>query len=348
MRENNRDEGRGACPRRANWMRCAWIGLLSAMFLLPSVTFAQIDTALRDRTNQGTVGIISGGVNGTYIRFTTDLSAVLDAEDLRLLSVVGKGSVQNIIDLLYLKGIDVAIVQSDVLEFLNRQGTYGSIDRQIQYITKLYNEEVHVLTRREIATVADLNGKRINVDNQGSGTAMTASIVLPALGIDYEPSYHDQSSALAMLKSGEIDALLYVAGQPAQLFTGISKDDGLHLLGLDYTEELQATYLPARLDGGSYPGLIEPGQSVRTVAVGAVMAIYRWQPANARYVKTARFVERFFDRFDEFLGPGRHPKWREVTLSAQVPGWNRFRPAEEWLRASGVQPSTTTGEGTAH
>jgi TRAP transporter TAXI family solute receptor len=264
------------------------------------------------------------------------------------LSVVGKGSVQNIIDLLYLKGIDVAIVQSDVLEFLNRQGTYGAIDRQIQYITKLYNEEVHVLTRREIATVADLNGKRINVDNQGSGTAMTASIVLPALGIDYEPTNFGQSSALAMLKTGEIDALLYVAGQPAQLFTGISKDDGLHLLALDYTNELQATYLPARLDGDNYPGLIEPGKSVRTIAVGAVMAIYRWQPTHARYAKTARFVERFFDRFDEFLGPGRHAKWREVTLSAQVPGWSRFRPAEEWLRNTGVQQPAASGEGTGH
>jgi hypothetical protein len=44
-----------------------------------------------------------------------------------------------------------------------------------------------------------------------------------------------------------------------------------------------------------------------------------------------RFINAFFSRFNEFLQPGRHPKWREVNLAADVPGWERIKPAQEWL-----------------
>jgi hypothetical protein len=72
-------------------------------------------------------------------------------------------------------------------------------------------------------------------------------------------------------------------------------------------------------------------QNVKTVAIGAVLAVYNWERQNARYSKVANFVDYFFGRFNEFQQPGRHPKWREVSLSAVVPGWMRFDPAREWL-----------------
>ena len=53
-----------------------------------------------------------------------------------------------------------------------------------------------------------------------------------------------------------------------------------------------------------------------------------------------RFIEAFFSRFDEFQRAPRHPKWQEVSLTAVVPGWTRFEPAEDWLRRS-----ATTGTG---
>ena len=131
---------------------------------LSTAALAQDSDMLRERINRGTVGVISGGVNGTYIRITSDLINVLDGDDLRILSILGKGSAQNIADLLYLRGIDVAIVQSDVLEFLRRQGTYPTIHKRVNYITKLYNEEFHLLARDDIASVQDLAGKQVNFD----------------------------------------------------------------------------------------------------------------------------------------------------------------------------------------
>ncbi len=103
--------------------------------------------------NSGTVGIISGGVTGTYVRFASDLSNALDdGYQHRVLAVLGKGSVRNIEDLLMLRGIDIAIVQSDVLDFYRDSMLFPEVEKKIAYITKLYNEEVRCERRKDPAT----------------------------------------------------------------------------------------------------------------------------------------------------------------------------------------------------
>ena len=283
------------------------------------------------QTNKGVVGVITGGVNGTYIRIAADMATVLDNDNLRILAMIGKGSIQNINDLLYLKGVDMAIVQSDVLEYIKRQGAYHNIEKHIYYVTKLYNEELHLLANSRINSLSDLIGRKVNFDTKGSGTFITASIIFDMLKISVEPTYYDQANALEKLKRGEIDALVYVAGKPAQLFEKLTAADSLHFISIDHTPPLLETYLPTQLNSQDYPSLIKADQNVKTVAVGAVLAVYNWERQNARYSKVANFVDHFFGHFNEFQQPARHPKWREVSLSAVVPGWMRFQPAGEWL-----------------
>ena len=183
------------------------------------------------KANAGTVGIISGGVDGTYVRIAADLAAVLDdGQTLRVLPVIGKGSLQNVADILYLRGIDVGIVQSDVLTYVRQQRLYPGVEQSLQYIAKLYDEEVHVLARKEIARVEDLAGQPVNVDVAGSGTAMTASLIFDALGVAVQTRNFDQSSALERLKQGELAAIVFVSGQPARLFANVTQESGLHFL----------------------------------------------------------------------------------------------------------------------
>jgi len=111
-----------------NWLK---IGFLLVVLNIAGVSQAAVPSgptiAPREQSsqqaNKGVVGVITGGVNGTYIRIAADMATVLDTDNLRILAMIGKGSVQNINDLLYLKGVDMAIVQSDVLEYLKRQET---------------------------------------------------------------------------------------------------------------------------------------------------------------------------------------------------------------------------------
>ncbi|WP_372623597.1 TAXI family TRAP transporter solute-binding subunit [Falsiroseomonas sp.] len=275
--------------------------------------------------NAGTVGIIAGGVDGTYIRIAADLSAVLDDGNARrVIAILGKGSLQNIQDIILLRGVDIGIVQSDALAYARRQQLVPGADNLIQYIAKLYDEEIHILAAPGIGRLEDLAGQVVNVDVPGSGTAMTASLIFDTLGLNVRTANDVQDLALTKLRRGEIAALVYVAGKPARLFSGLPADSGLHFLPIPATPALMETYLPATLAAADYSTLIAPGAEVETIAVGAVMAVYAWQPGSERHRKVSRFVEALHERFEEFLRPPRHPKWREVNLAARVPGWVRF------------------------
>ncbi len=305
------------------FMTLAWAGAVQAQ---------TVDLRKQmELVNSGTVGIISGGVTGTYVRFASDLSNALDdGYEHRVLAVLGKGSVRNIEDLLMLKGIDIAIVQSDVLDFYRDSMLFPNVEKKIAYITKLYNEEVHLLARKDFTQAADLSGRKVNFGTQGSGTFMTASIVFDQLGIEVDATTFSEPIALEKLRAGEIDALVFVGGKPVTLVREIASEDGLALLPIP-ANQVEGAYLPTSLTSESYPNLIPAGQQVPTVAVGAVMAAYSWPSDHPRSAKVRRFVERFFEKFDTFRASPFHPKWKEVDLRSEVPGWKRFGAASTWL-----------------
>jgi TRAP transporter TAXI family solute receptor len=295
--------------------------------------------AAKERANRGAVGIVSGGVDGTYVRIAADLAAVLDGPDLRVLPTLGKGSLQNLNDLVYLRGVDIAIVQSDALAYAKRERLLPA-ERSIAYVAKLYNEEFHLLASSRIGSIGELAGKPVNFDLKGSGTSLTAGLVFNLLRIGVEPVYYDQQLALEKLRKGEIAGLVYVAGKPTRLFREVRAEEGLHFLPVPLAGELLETYLPSRLTKEDYPQLVKEEAGVETVAVGAVMAVYNWAQETDRYRRVKRFVDGFFGEFGKFLEAPRHPKWKEVNLAAQVPGWQRFVAAEQWLRAAAARGGT--------
>jgi TRAP transporter TAXI family solute receptor len=286
--------------------------------------------------NQGTVGVITGMEGGTYARTGADLT-ILDDDTLRVLPTLGKGSLQNLSDILYLRGVDIGFVQADALTYAQQHGMFPGLTQKIRYIAKLFDEEIHVLVRKDIRKLEDLNGQRVNVDVVGSGSAMTAEIVFDAFGIKPKLEHEKQVNGLQALKQGEIAAIFQVAGAPMPLLADIPAESGIHLLPLELDQRLAQTYLPDQFTHAMYPLLVAADATVPTIAVGDVMAVFAWSPHSDRYSKVAHFVTAFFGKFDQFQQPPRHAKWREVNLTAQVPGWTRFQAAEEWL----VQRTTT-------
>jgi TRAP transporter TAXI family solute receptor len=306
-----------------------------------SLATAQSPDVLREQTNRGAVSIITGGIKGTYIQIASDLATLLDrGPDLRILPIVGKGSVQNITDILYLRSIDIGIVQSDVLAFLKKEGSHPTIGKRIHYITKLYNEEFHLLAAKSIAGPADLAGKQVNFAPEGSGTFMTARLILDSLQVEVVPTTFDYPIALEKLRNGEIAAMVYVAGKPTNLFVNVPQPHDLHFLAIPFTPVLAETYIPATLSHQDYPRLIPEGETVETLAVGAVMAAYNWDRQSERYRKVSVFVDAFFNSFPELLKPPYHAKWQEVHLAATVPGWTRYAAADDWLKARVKVPAT--------
>src|ERR1700722_6713607 len=295
--------------------------------------------ATKQALNANTVTLISGTIGGTYVQFGADLASVLDAGNkLRVLPIVGRGSVQSVADILFLQGVDLGIVRGDTLDYLEKKGFAKDIKKQFTYVTKLYNEEMHVIASKSVHNLKELDGKTISVDLPNGGTFVTALTVFERLGMKPNVVYIEQRIALEKLKKGEIDAVIVVGGKPYKSVSAF-KDDRFHLVTVNYDKTLQGDYLPATLTAADYPNLVSKDeQAVDTIAVPAVLAAYNWAPNTDRYRKLAQFVDGFFTKFPTFQNPPFHPKWTEVSLSAPLPGWTRFSAAQQWLDSHGIQP----------
>src|SRR5213592_1540835 len=289
-----------------------------------------------NRLNANTVTVMTGTIGGTYVQFGADLASALDdGDNLRVLSIIGRGSVQSIADILFLKGVDLGIVRSDTLDYLEKKGYANSIRKQFTFITKLYNEEMHVLAPKSVNSMAELEGKTVAVDLPNGGTFVTSAIVFERLGIHANFAYIEQRLAFERLKKGEIDAMIWVQGKPSKFSTTI-KDRDFHLIPVVYAKSLQPDYLPAQLTSDDYPNLIEKGERVDTIAAPAVLAAFNWAPNTERYRRLARFVDAFFGKIATLQQPPFHPKWKEVALHAPLAGWSRFRAAQDWLDRKSV------------
>ena len=310
-------------------------------------------TAKRDLANQvnaNTVSLVTGSFGSTYAQIGADMASVLDSgANLRVLPVMGRGSVQAVADILLLRGIDAGIVRKDTLAYLDRKDFAKDIRNQFVYVAKMFNEEMHVLASRSIASMKDLDGKTVVVDLPDSSTFVTAINVFERLGIRPHLIYMEPRLALDMLRNGEVDAVVAIEGKPLTWLNQIS-DRNLHLVPVEYAKTLQEDYLPSKLSAADYPNLVSEGRHVDTIAAEAVLAAYNWAPNTDRYRRLQLLVDQLFTGIERLQRPPFHPKWKEFAVRAQVAGWTRFRAAQEWLdrnmpptaavsQASGAVPS---------
>lgn len=289
--------------------------------------------------NANTVTLLTGTIGGTYVQFGADLASMLDDDgNLRVLPIVGRGSVQSVADILFLKGVDLGIVRADTLDYLESKGFANGIKKRFTYVTKLYNEEMQVLAPKTIKNLSDLEGKTVSVDLPNGGTFVTALTVFERLGIKANFVYIEQRIAMEKLKKGELDAVVVVGGKPYLSVNTFNNDGRFHLAAVNYSKPLQNDYLPATLTSKDYPNLVPDGETVDTIAVPSVLAAYNWEPNTERGRKLALFVDAFFTKFTGLQNPPFHPKWKEVSLSAPLVGWNRLPLAQQWLDKHGVEP----------
>lgn len=271
--------------------------------------------------------IMTGGPSGTYIRIGRDIAALGASCGMNLNVVESAGSLENFVGVRNRRNTQFGIVQSDVLEYLK---TFEANDPEVQQALRgvrimfpLYNEEVHVLARTDIADLKGLAGRKIAIGKADSGTYLTATLMLDILQVKADERLTiNPDEALPKLLSGEIDALFYVAGAPAQLFANTAIDPGkFHLLPIR-DRPLLATYTPVTVPAATYSFQQQP---VDLVAVKAVLMTYDYDPKkNAYHRDSCRSVSDFSNLILNGLPKLEetgHPKWKSVDLSALPPGW---------------------------
>ncbi len=218
----------------------------------------------------------------------------------------------------------------------------------------LQESAVHLVARDDVTGLEDLSGRRVATGTAGSGTAVTAGLVLDLAGVaPAERVPLAPEAALDALRSGAVDAAFIVSAAPAGLLAAPDLADAhLHLLPLA-GPALTAAYSPATIAAGTYPFV---PADVPVVAVRSLLVAYDFSPtANAYQAASCRLVSDvshlILTRLDELRANG-HPAWATADLTALPPG-AQISPCA----LQGVDPDyaftcrhpdgTTTPEGTA-
>lgn len=284
------------------------------------------------RVNNWTVGIAAGLLEGSFIRFASELAKALDdGDNLRILPIVTYGASENISDLLYLRGVDIAITHADAFEVYKKSGEARNIEQRINYISQMHNTDFYVLARPEITSVEDLAGKKVGFHVKGSGPSVTGPMVFERLGVAVEPVFINHALALEKMEDGEIAAIFQLGAKPNELLAKVKPDAGFHFVQLHWSSKFADYYLPDSLSHDDYPNLVPAGETVETLAVPVVLAVYNWPKQSDRFRRVERFIHAYFEHFDKLTQPSFHPQWKEINLAARVPGWNRYWAAEDIL-----------------
>jgi TRAP transporter TAXI family solute receptor len=303
-------------------MRKLFVSILASVVILvtASVCFAQ------------DMGIITGNKRGTYYQFGLNLAQLVKSRNIKLNVLDSAGSVQNVYAVYKAPGVQLGIVQSDVLAFITKIQTDATLARiagKIRMVFPLYNEEVHLLGQQGIIDFDDLADRVVAVGEEGSGTYLTAKILfevsevkpreLVAIGTD---------EALAQLKQRKIDAMFYVAGQPVKLFSeAVTVQDKLALIPIT-NKSILDFYLDIEIPAKTYSW---QDKEIHTVAVKAVLVSYDFRGVNCEHV--GRFAKTLQDNL-EWLRANGHPKWRAVDLNAPVKGWEQYDCVRKYLQPS--------------
>jgi len=274
-------------------------------------TAAQARQVLRQKANSGLVAILVGGSDSDSSDFSeiSQLFTDLQREDfLRVFQVEGRGALQNVTELSFARGIDAGIIQSDTLASLKRHPLFPGMEDFLRYAAKLSDKEVHVLAASNISSIEDLRGKKVNFGPRQSENFMTTATVFDNLKIKIDPMELPHADALDKLKRGEIDAMVYVATKPANLFQSVTWEDHVHFLPIPTSGGVKSGYSPALLGAEDYPQSIEQGKGVETIGVGSILMVYNWPPGTDRRRNVTRFVTALLDQLYSLKTPAQPPR----------------------------------------
>ena len=288
--------------------------------------------AQQEKINAWTVGLAAGLIEGAPLRLASEMARVVDdGPNLHVLPIVTRGPTENLNSLLYLRGVDLAIINSDSLDEYRIQ--LPEIRQHVTYLLNLFPSELHIFVRPEIQSLRDLAGKKVNFNTLGTAAAYSGPLLFSRLGVEIDKTFIPHPVALQQMKKGEGDiaAVVFITSKPVDAFLRGQWPAGFKFLPVTYDATFEDYYLPATLETADYPSLIKPGERIPTVSVSTALVSYNWPAGSNRYQRVARFTDHLFSRVDKLQVAGFDPKWKTINLGATVPGLTRFPAAQEWL-----------------
>ncbi|MEM8626340.1 MAG: transporter substrate-binding domain-containing protein [Pseudomonadota bacterium] len=321
------------------------------MLLTADLSAAQ-DIGPVERANAGRVAVLTSGLSDyaggqavadLQFDMIRDLARAIDTPGaVRVVPTLGYGGVQNLRDLLLLRGIDMAVVNADTLPFVRRETGLARAVTDTRLVTPLYTVGVLIIAREGITDIASLAGKRFATPGEGSPMHVSAANVLSLLGIDVTFVHgaalpietgaavravaDGQRPASNEAEAGDAPDAFALLGPPVALEHALARlPAGYAALNVPRDQELLKLYEP--VDFSSAPGVVVEG-----VQTYASLITYNWREgAQARYAPLRAFVSALFASTDKLRAPARHWAWRSFDPDHFVSVWDRHDLVETAL-----------------
>lgn len=267
--------------------------IVIALALLPAnaqeLTFFRIGTGGTTGTYYPIGGLIANAVSVPPGSRACSEGGSCGVAGLLISTVSTNGSVANVVAIQD-GTLESGFVQSDIATWAET-GTGIWQDRpradKLRAIANLYPESIHLVASGEsgIRAIADLRGKRVSLDEPGSGTLVDAKIILESAEMteaDIQPEYLRADRAANALHEGTLDAFFFVGGYPAGVVAELAGKMDIVLVPIDgeTAASITATYPFFAVDsipGGTYQGI---SGDTGTISVGAQWITSADQPED--------------------------------------------------------------------
>ena len=306
-------------------MKNAFVSFVAALLAVVLSTGVRSEDLRSLKLNQSTVGLLAS--QPSLSEDVLEMANAMDHTDgLRVLPILGRGSLQSINDLLFLRGVDVALLSSDSLAFVKKHDLYKDETGKLAYLAKLATLNVVVVARKDIAGVNSLEDMRIATGPANSDEFVAAELIFDALGTKFERVPTTGKNSVAALLDGRIDAAVFVGTPSYRLLNSIKANSGLHILSLALPESLAETYSPAILESSDFPNLIAEGTAVETVAAALILAVFDWPERSERFYKLKKFNKALLSTY-----LATRTAEQGTNFSAAVPGWKQYLTAKDLM-----------------
>ena len=266
----------------------------------------------------------------SWLSDAANLARALDHENsVRVLPMLGTGSVQALQDLGQFREVDSALITSDSLAYVHAQSLLAPQDEKLSFVAALRPLPIFLIAKRNIANVTMLAGKRIATGPADSASFATGELVLGTLEVPFLRVAQAQERAVEALASGKADAAL-VVGAPLNLDRLSSSN--FHILPLVMPQELADIYQPAKLTSKDAPGLISPNDKLDSVSTSLILAVNETDLSAEQRRGLKLFEAAYFQQVqNQNMG----------TPRADVPGWQREANAATLLKSIPVNATIT-------
>jgi len=284
----------------------------------------------------------TGGTGGTYYPVGGIIANAISTDRINVSAVATNGSVANVNGIVG-GSMESGFSQADVNSWaVSGTGIYQGKPKveELRAIANLYPESVHIVVKKGLAlkSVADLKGKRVSIDEPGSGTLVNARAILGTFGLtekDIKPEYLKQQQSVEKLKDGSLEAYFQTTGYPLGTLSELAATNGFDLLPVEgeARDRILAQYrffAKDTIPDGTYKDV----RGVETISVGAQWVTSSRQPEALIYeITKALWSDKTRAALDNGHAKGKAIQTSTALLGIGIP----LHPgAEKFYREAGL------------